>query len=356
MTVPERARGTVPNDHPGIIAMASTSLRYLSRSDVASIGGDHSDLYMAAIEEGFRLHAAGDFIQPLKPYLRSPRAPHIADRIIAMPAWIGGERPAAGLKWIGSKHDNPAARGLERASALIVLNDPETNYPVAIMEAGLLSAMRTAAVTGIAVRHLARSDFSEAALIGCGPIAERQARTLAEQFPSLTRLRLFDLREAAAEDLSARLRDAFPHLDTVIAASAEAAVRECPVVVTCTVTDRPYLPFRWLSPGTLLANVSIMDVERDVFLKADKVVVDDWDQCNREKKIINLLVEAGEFSREKLHAELGEIVVGRKPGRENGDEIILLNPMGMAIDDIACARAILRRAEAAGAGTVLPLF
>ncbi|BAQ47978.1 MULTISPECIES: 2,3-diaminopropionate biosynthesis protein SbnB [Methylobacterium] len=336
--------------------MASTSLRYLSRSDIVEIGGDRSELYMAAIEEGFRLHAARDFVQPLKPYLRSPRATHIADRIIAMPAWIGGDRPVAGLKWIGSKHDNPSARGLDRASAVIVLNDPETNHPVAVMEAALISAMRTAAVTGLAVRHLARAGLSEAALIGCGPIAARQAQTLAEQFPTLDSVRLFDLRPEAAEDLAARLRDRFPRLRTIIAPSAEAAVRDCPVVVTCTVTDTPYLPYRWLSPGTLLANVSIMDVEREVFLKADKVVVDDWDQCNREKKIINLLVEAGEFSRDKLHAELGEIVVGRRPGRERDDEIILLNPMGMAIDDIACARALLRRAEEAGAGTVLPLF
>jgi ornithine cyclodeaminase len=122
------------------------------------------------------------------------------------------------------------------------------------------------------------------------------------------------------------------------------------------VTDRPYLAFHWLSRGTFLANVSIMDVERDVFLKVDKVVVDDWDQSNREKKIINLLVEAGEFSREQLHAELGEIIVGDKPGRETDDEIILLNPMGMAIDDIACAKAILGRAEDRNIGTVLPLF
>jgi ornithine cyclodeaminase len=99
-----------------------------------------------------------------------------------------------------------------------------------------------------------------------------------------------------------------------------------------------------------------MDVERDVFLKVDKVVVDDWDQSNREKKIINLLVEAGEFSRERLHAELGEIIVGRRPGRETDDEIILLNPMGMAIDDIACAKAILSRAEDRNIGTVLPLI
>jgi N-[(2S)-2-amino-2-carboxyethyl]-L-glutamate dehydrogenase len=332
------------------------SLRYLSRSDITALGGDQSDLYMEAVADGFRSHAAGDFVQPLKPYLRSPRTEHIADRIIAMPAWIGGERPIAGLKWIGSKHDNPAERGMERASAVIVLNDPETNYPVAIMEGGLVSAMRTAAVTGVAARHLAQEGFAEAAIIGCGPIAERQARMLLEQFPALEALRLFDLRIDAAEALTDRLRQRHPGVAVTIAASAEKAVRDCSVVITCTVTDKPYLAFDWLSRGTFLANVSIMDVERDVFLKADKVVVDDWDQSNREKKIINLLVEAGEFSRERLHAELGEIVVGRKPGRESDDEIILLNPMGMAIDDIACAKAILRRAEERDIGTVLPLF
>ncbi|ACL61693.1 2,3-diaminopropionate biosynthesis protein SbnB [Methylobacterium nodulans] len=336
--------------------MTSPVLRYLSRTDIVALGGDHSDLYMQAVEDGFRLHASGDFVQPLKPYLRSPRTRHIADRIIAMPAWIGGKHPIAGLKWIGSKHDNPAVRGLERASAVIVLNDSETHFPVAILEAGLISAMRTAAVTGVAIRNLARRNFSDAAIIGCGPIGERQARMLAEQFSSLRTLRLFDLRRPAAEDLSARLSDRFPRLGIEISGSAEAAVRDAAVVITCTVTDTPYLPFRWLARGTLLANVSIMDVERDVFLKSDKVIVDDWDQSNREKKIINLLVEEGVFSRDKLHAELGEIVVGRKPGRESDDEIILLNPMGMAVDDIVCARAVLHRAEERGAGTLLPLF
>jgi N-[(2S)-2-amino-2-carboxyethyl]-L-glutamate dehydrogenase len=336
--------------------MTLATLRYLSRSDVASLGGDHSDLYMSAIEAGFRSHAAGDFVQPLKPYLRSPRSQHIADRIIAMPAWIGGAKPVAGLKWIGSKHDNPAKRGMERASAVIVLNDPETNYPMAIMEGGLLSAMRTAAVTGVATRHLARKGFDEAAIIGCGPIGERQAQMLLEQFAEVKALRLFDLREDAANALAAQLRQRCGDLTVTVTNSAEAAIRDCPVVITCTVTDRPYLAFDWLSRGTFLANVSIMDVERDVFLKVDKVVVDDWDQSNREKKIINLLVEAGEFSREQLHAELGEIIVGDKPGRETDDEIILLNPMGMAIDDIACAQAILGRAQDRNIGTVLPLF
>ena len=98
-----------------------------------------------------------------------------------------------------------------------------------------------------------------------------------------------------------------------------------------------------------------MDVQKEVFLHVDKVVVDDWDQSNREKKIIHQLVEEGLFSREQLHAELGEIVVGAKPGRESADEIILLNPMGMAVEDIACAHAIYEQARATNTGTWLSL-
>jgi ornithine cyclodeaminase len=99
-----------------------------------------------------------------------------------------------------------------------------------------------------------------------------------------------------------------------------------------------------------------MDVHKDVFLGADKVVVDDWDQCNREKKLINQLVLDGLFSRDRLHAELGEIVSGRRPGREHDDEIILLNPMGIAVEDIACAAELYLRAKRQGVGTWLDLY
>jgi len=87
---------------------------------------------------------------------------------------------------------------------------------------------------------------------------------------------------------------------------------------------------------------------------ADKVVVDDWDQCNREGKIIHQLTTAGRFSRERLHAELGQIVIGDRPGRENDDEVILLNSMGMAVIDVACAKAVYDRARQAKIGTWLP--
>jgi len=329
---------------------------YLSKSDIVKLGGSSSELYTKGISHALALHAKDEIVQPLKPYLRwGGKEGHIADRIIAMPAYLGGQNPIAGLKWVGSKHDNPSRRDLERASALIILNDPETHYPIAVMEGSLISGMRTAAVTAVASRYLAREAFSQVTCIGCGAIARMQLLTLLEQFPSIASIHLFDVKSEATETLVSQLSQQFPNVKYKMAATAEEAVREGEVIITCTVTDQPYIHYEWLRKGAFISNVSIMDVHKEVFLKADKVVVDDWEQSNREKKIINQLVLESQFSREQLHAELGEIIIGSQLGRESEDEIILLNPMGMAIEDIACAQLIYRKAFATEVGHYLNL-
>jgi N-[(2S)-2-amino-2-carboxyethyl]-L-glutamate dehydrogenase len=336
------------------VSLPPDGLLYLSRADVDAAAGDGSALFVDAVTEALALHARREIVQPLKPYLRWRAGGHIADRIIAMPAYVGGERPMAGLKWIGSKHDNPERTGLERASALIVLNEADTHYPVAVMEGALISAARTAAVTAVAARHLAQPGFKTLTCIGCGPIGTQHVFTLLEHFPSVAAVWLYDLKQSAAIALTEKVAARGPKIDVRIASDAESAVRAGDVVVTATVADQPWLPAAWLRPGSLLSNVSIMDAAKDVFLSADKVVVDDWDQCNREGKVIHQLTTEGSFSREALHAELGEIVIGARPGRESDDEVILLNPMGMAVIDVACAKAIYYRARQAKIGTWLP--
>jgi ornithine cyclodeaminase len=337
-------------------ADGSPRVLYLNRRDVEAVGGAASELYVGALRRALEAHADGRTVQPLKPYLRTD-APngHIADRIIAMPAHVG-DPGVSGLKWIGSKHDNPQAAGLERASAVIVLNDPRTNYPIGILEGSLISAWRTAAVTCLAAEHLARPGFTDVALVGCGVIGRTHVTALLEQFDQIATIHLFDVRPAAARELAELLDRAPRDVAVRIAGSAEEAVRAGELVVACTVTDRPYIPFAWLRSGAFVANVSIMDVHRDVFLGADKVVVDDWDQCNRERKLLNELVLEGSFSRERLHAELGEVLSGRRPGRERDDEIILLNPMGIAVEDVACAAEVYVRAKRRGVGTWLDLY
>jgi len=323
---------------------------YLNRRDVRAAMGASIRGYVEALRSALALHAEGKTAQPLKPYLKWRENGHIADRIIAMPGYVGGEQAMAGIKWIGSKHDNPSARGIERASAVIVLNDPDTHFPVAVMEGGEISGMRTAGVTVLACEYLARRDFTRVALVGCGFIGRLHALGLLESFPSITRVLLYDRDQAAARRLADELGDV-----AQVCASAEEAVRGGEVVVPCTVADTPYIRAEWIEPGTFVSNISIMDVEPDAFVEVDKLVVDDWDQCNRERKTINVLVQAGKLSREDLHAELGDVVRGARPGRESAEERILLNPMGMAIEDVACAAAVYRAAREQGAGTWLTL-
>lgn len=328
-------------------------LYFFSRSDIALVGGETPELYLEPVERAFIAQAQGRCIQPLKPYLRAPGG-HVADRIIAMPAALLDEKPIAGIKWIGSRHDNPSRRGIERASGLIVLNDPETNYPIAILEAGLISGMRTAAVTAVAARTLARWRLRTLACIGCGMIGRLHLYTLISIFPWLEVVTLYDLDSAAAERLAAEIAPRLLNGRIVVATTAEAAVTNSEMIVTCTVAAEPYIPATWLRPGQFISNVSIMDLTPEAFLAADKVVVDDWEQANREKKVLHQLVEVGRFSRDDLYAELGEILAGRAMGREHADELIVFNPMGLGIVDIACAHAIYERARAQGIGLRLP--
>ncbi|ANK38676.1 ornithine cyclodeaminase [Staphylococcus sp. AntiMn-1] len=330
---------------------------YLNRSDVEQAGGNHSTVYVNALTEALKAHANKDFVQPLKPYLRANGTEgHIADRIIAMPSHIGGQDPVSGIKWIGSKHDNPSERKIERASGVIILNDPETNYPIAVMEASLISSMRTAAVSVIAAQKLAKKGFEALTIIGCGLIGDRQLQSMLEQFDHIKQVYVFDQFEKASANFIEKWTEARPDIHFVQATTAKEAVENGEVVITCTVTDKPYIEYDWIQKGTFISNISIMDIKKDVFTQADKVLVDDWSQANREKKTINQLVLEGRFSREALHAELGELLTGAKPGRENDDEIILLNPMGMAIEDISSAYYIYKEAKQQQIGTTLSLY
>lgn len=332
---------------------ATGDILYLNRRDVHAAMGDSIRGYVEALRGALALHAEGKTAQPLKPYLRWRRRGHIADRIIAMPGYVGGTQEMAGIKWIGSKHDNPSVRGIPRASAVIVLNDPETHFPVAIMEGGEISGMRTAGVTVLACEYLARPGFRAGALVGCGFIGRLHALGLLESFPLIEQVLLYDHDRQAASALAEEIaRDG---LTVTVCESAEEAVCRGEVVVPCTVTARPYIELDWLMPGAFVSNISIMDVKPEVYLGVNKLVVDDWEQANRERKTINQLVLAGKLKQSDLHAELGDIVRGHKPGRTDPDERILLNPMGMAIEDVACAAAVYRTAREQGTGTWLTL-
>ncbi len=330
---------------------------WLSREDVRRAGGGDPQAAMPLLEAALVAHGAGDSCQPLKPYLLIPGDTR-ARRIIAMPAYLGADFQTWGLKWIASAPDNPARRGIERASALIVLNDLETGSPVAVMEGALISATRTAAVALLASRHLCRAEARTLAVLGTGAIGSLITRSLLAEHPTLERVRLYDEVEASAGKLAAALEAGRGprSLACALASGPRAAIEGADVVLTATTAQEGYVDGEWLAAGSLFLNVSLRDPLPSVFERADKLVVDDWEQANRGTTALRKATRAGLLDREDLHAELHEILSGAAPGRESDDEIVLFNPMGLSIEDVATAWGVYREARRQGLGVELDLY
>ena len=330
------------------------SLLWLSRDDVRQAGGGAPEAAVPLIESALLAHAAGASCQPLKPYLKIPNDAK-ARRIIAMPAYLGNDFQTWGLKWIASAPDNPTQRGIERASALIILNDVETGQPIAVMEGALISAARTAAVALIAAKHLAPSAPQTLACLGNGMIGSLITHSLLNAFPSLTHVHLFDHLTAKAEALKTDLEGSNPVTCTV-AENPRDALSNANLVLTATTATNGYIEGEWLGAGTLFLNVSLRDPTFSVVERADKLVVDEWEQVNRSNTIIHRMTQAGRLTRNDLHAELPGLIAGRVPGREDDDEIILFCPMGLPIYDIATAWGVYQEAQRRGLGVALDMY
>lgn len=330
----------------------------LSQEDVVAAGGLDMAATVADVEEVFRLRAAGDYVLPDKVVLHwgEPEPEGKESHINTMPAYIGGRFNVAGLKTVASFPRNPFERGMPRASALIVLNDPEVGFPLAVMDGTLISAMRTGAVTGVAAKYLAGPDVTRVGLIGAGVQNRTQLMAVQVVRPTIRQALVFDIRrdraEAFAAEMSGRL-----NLDVRVADSAEEVVRQAEVLVTATTTTRPIVRDGWLMPGSFYSHVSGYECEYDVIRHADKVLVDDWHQVkHRMSQTIAYMWRDGEFRDEDVYAELEQVVSGQKPGREHDGEVIFFNPVGMGIQDIAVGSRIYRAALEKGIGQKLPLW
>jgi N-[(2S)-2-amino-2-carboxyethyl]-L-glutamate dehydrogenase len=265
---------------------------------------------------------------------------------MAMPAYVGGSTRMAGLKWIPSVPRNPE-RGLPRGIGVILLSDPETGLPVAFLDGTVVSAMRTGAVSGIAARALARDGARVLGLLGAGVQARTQLMALERTLPALEEIRLYDPAPGKADELAAARSDG-PSRRAV--ASAEEAVRGADVLVPATMAAEPFVPAAGLGPGTLVLSVSSLDLAVDVIEAADLVVADDVDhETGHASRPLARAEAAGVLDRQAV-VTLGAILAGDHPGRTSEDDLIVVSPVGMGIEDVAWATHVFRRAEELGLG------
>lgn len=265
-----------------------------------------------------------------------------------------GPQGVSGVKVVGDFVDN-YRRGLPSEMALVTLYDPQTGAPLAIVDATMITAARTGAVTAVGARHLARRDSKILGHIGARGTASWNVSCLDDEF-DFDEIRVTSRRRESCEDFAARLS-----AELGKAVRAVATPREClegaDIMVEASRLTEPTVLLRtaWVRPGTLVVPYgTISAVELDLLDVMDKVVVDDWGQAHAGPfGALRRHVDSGRLTRQSLHAELGEIVAGHAPGRESPDERILLWHRGLSTTDLAVAQLIVERAEQAGIGTVL---
>jgi N-[(2S)-2-amino-2-carboxyethyl]-L-glutamate dehydrogenase len=320
------------------------------------------------IREAFQLHATGATLLPDEAYLAWENPKEETVRSLNMPAYLGGAFQAAGTKIINSNISNPT-RALPRASGLTVLYDPISVRPCCILEGAYLSSLRTASVTMLATHLLLGHDVEDIALIGAGVLAQAHIELLLKYFPHVRTIRMFDLDQEKITSLQLLLSRTLQHHSVTFlpTKTAEAAIRSAQLIIPVTTTTTGYIHYSWLQPGALLVNVSLDDALPSVVLQAERVIVDDWNLVrNDSRRLIGRMYRQGQIlgpdepgetvqgERRKIDAELGEIVAGTKVGRTSPTDIILFNPFGLAIEDVALASRVYQLAQKEGLGMHLP--
>jgi ornithine cyclodeaminase/alanine dehydrogenase-like protein (mu-crystallin family) len=323
--------------------VASGTLLYLSRADVESVNISMREI-IEALEQMFQEKGEGRVEMPPKPGIH-PRPDAF---IHAMPAYIPSIE-SAGIKWVSGYPQNKD-KGLPYIAGLLILNDPETGIPTAVMDCTWITAKRTGAATALAAKYLARKDSSTVGVIACGVQGRSNLEALTCLFP-ITLVKAYDIHPQRAKAYATEMSQALGvRVEAVREVSA--AVEGLDIVVTSgPILKHPHatIPAGWLKSG---AFASLVDFDSywqgEALREADKITTDDREQMRYYRQV-------GYFRETpEPYADLGELATGKKKGRESPFERTMAINLGLALEDMAVAILVRRRAVAAGVGTALP--
>ena len=322
-------------------------LDYLNAPDVARLALDDAEI-IAAVEAGLDAQGRGQTV--IEPRVHLKPGPTFNGHFNVLRGYVA-PLALAGVKIVGDFVDN-YQRGLPSEMGLLNLFDPATGQPVAIIDAAGLTDMRTGAVTAIGAKHLARKSSRILGHIGARGTAYWNVRLLDSLF-DFDEIRVHSRRVESRAEFAATLKRDLGK--TVVATKDwESCVRGADIVVEASrlTQPEPLLLTTWIKRGALVVPYGTMSaVELSLTDIMDKMVVDDWGQCKAGQfGSLRPHVDAGKLSAETLHAELGQIVAGAKPGRERDDETILLWHRGLSLSDIALGAAMLHKARRMGLG------
>lgn len=322
----------------------------LSRADVERLLPMPACVGLMA--DALAARARGNAVQPLRTILRLPDGSGL---MATMPACVG--TPAAlGVK-IVSVFPGNAAAGLDSHQGAVLLVDSTSGILLAVLEAGSITAIRTAAVSGVATDRLAVAEADDLAILGAGVQGESHLAAV-HAVRKLRRIRIWNRTPARAAEL-VRVASERHGLTAEVSTSPEAAVRDASIICTTTSSRQPVVERRWVAPGAHINAVGSSTPQarelESALVRDATLFVDARESALNEAGDILTPMAEGMFDADHIAAELGEVLIGGHPGRQSADEITLFKSLGLGIEDVAAARFVVAEAERLGAGTEVEL-
>jgi ornithine cyclodeaminase len=332
--------------------MLSNNILLLGGDEIIDLLDGREQEMVEVVKRAYIAHSNGQSSLPQSSFLHFTNDDR--NRIIALPAYLQDGQSTAGIKWISSFPSN-TKKGLERASAVIVLNSVETGRAMAIMEGAEISALRTAASAALAAKTLhTNRPLSSLSLVGCGRINWEVARFVQIEFPEIKQITVFDLDTVRARSFKQALQAQVPGKKIDVAVNLEDAIAASPLISFATTASAPYCEsFELLATKTIL-HLSLRDLSSSVIRRSDNVV-DDVDHVCRARTSVHLAEEVT-GNRYFIRTTLADILREQSAPRAGDKQPLIFSPFGLGILDIALAQMVLNLALTSGTGTYFPFF
>lgn len=327
--------------------MSNIVIKNISQEDVAAIFKGNADAIYGIIEDSFKKYLADDIIMPDKISQIFDEASQ--NRINCMPATLIDEK-ICGMKWVSVFPSN-APKGVQNVTGIMLLSELETGFPIAVIDGTLSTKMRTAAVGCTAAKYLAPSKVETIGIIGAGEEARMHFTLLKHMFPTIKECRVSSLNTEIEQGFIDKFKDIVPDVKFVTCNNdSHLCASGADIIVTAISGQSPVLKATDITKGGLYIHVGGWEDEYGVAQKANKIVCDEWEVVKHRSQTLCRMYKAGLLKDEDIHANLSELIAGTKVGRENDDEFIYFNSVGLSYIDINFANYIYEEAKKRGLG------
>ncbi len=347
-TTPEKAASDSSLNDPHRITFT-----YLSQEDLLKAGCLDFNMAIKAAEAAMLANRRGEVIFPDK--IVQIFNQETQERINCLPATLTSEK-VCGMKWVSVFPPNVSLYGLQNLTALFVLSEIEKGFPLAVLEGTLASNIRVGTMGAIAAKYLAPPSPEVIGFIGSGEQSKMHLLAMKAVRPGITRCRIGAKTVEEEEQFIEQMAPILPGMSFLgTKTDLEQAIRDADIIVTATSAQAPLLKADWMKPGSFYSHIGGWEDEYAVAQRCQKIVCDHWDTVKHRTQTLSRMYKEGLLRDKDIYADLDELVAGDKPGRDDMNECIYFNAVGLAYVDIGIAWAMYQRASERGFGQLLTL-